>query len=126
MKQLFFVLLCVISFSYSYAESRVFTCITEKHTIFIDQLDSSNYRYRSWNKPKASDTKPDMELKSKDVKTEGTGACRHTDFSFKTGKVVFIVDDNVECVEKAPPKNVIGNLSVLINDEVKSQYYCIK
>lgn len=122
----FIIIIGVFICTHTLADVRAFTCITEKHTIFIDKIDSNNYRYRSWNKPKNSDSKPDMELKSKDIKVEGTGACRYTIFSFKTGKVEFLVDDGVSCVETAPPENAIGNLTVLINEEVKSSYFCFK
>jgi hypothetical protein len=94
MKKLLITIINIVICTHTLADTRAFTCITEKHTIFIDNIDSKNYRYRSWNKPKTSDAKPDMELKSQDFKVEGTGACRHSEFSFKTGKVEFLVDDN--------------------------------
>lgn len=126
MKKLFITIFSVIICTHALADTRAFTCITTKHIIFIDKIDSKNYRYRSWNKPKTSGEKPDMELKSKDVKYEGRGVCRYTIFSFKTGKVEFLVDDGVSCVETVPPENAIGNLTVLINEEVKSSYFCFK
>jgi len=103
-----------------------FICITEKHTIQVNKVDAATYRYRSWNKPKTTDLKPDMDLKSKDISVSGSGVCRHYEYSFKTGKVEFLLDDNKTCVEGKPPANIIGNLSVLINDELKNHYYCFK
>jgi len=103
-----------------------FICKTEKHTIQIDKIGVDTYKYRSWNRPKTIDSKPDMELTSKDVSISGTGVCRHTDYSFKTGKVEFLVDNNINCVEGKPPLNAIGNLRVFIGDVEKNHYYCMR
>ena len=103
-----------------------FSCITEKHTILINKIDASNYRYRSWNKPKATDEKPDMDLISKDIATDGTGQCRSTTYSFTTGNVQIHVDDNTQCLEGKPPENISGNLNVYINNQLKNHYYCLK
>lgn len=62
----------------------------------------------------------------KEVSVEGTGACRHTEYSFKTGKVEFSLDDDVSCIEGNPPANAVGNLNILINGELKNHYYCFK
>jgi len=108
------------------AQTPEFICKTEKHTIQIDKIGADTYKYRAWNKPKNIESKPDMELTSKDVSISGTGVCRHIDFSFKTGKVEFLVDNNINCVEGKPPSNAIGNLYILINGEEKNRYYCLK
>lgn len=110
----------------SQAQMSEFLCKTEKHTIQIDKIGAETYKYRSWNKPKTLDSKPDMELTSKNVTTSGTGECRHTDYRFKTGKVEFLVDNDINCVEGRPPANAIGNLRVSINGDEKSHYYCMK
>ena len=108
------------------ADTLAFNCNTEKHTIIIEDQGKGMYRYRSWNMPKAALDKPDMDLRSKEISVVGTGNCRHTEYSFKTGEVKFIVDDDISCVEGKPPKNAIGNLYVFISDEMKSHYYCLK
>ena len=118
----FLIVKAIISFSSEVA----FTCNTDKHTIVIEKLDAVNFRYRSWNKPKTMQEKPDMDLKSNDASVVGTGPCRHNEYNFKTGKVVFSIDDDLQCVEGKPPQNAIGNLNVYINDELKSHYFCIK
>jgi len=126
MKKIFIVFYAFFSISHVLAQSKTeFSCITEKHTILVDKVDSATYRYRSWNKPKSTDVKPDMELKSKEVLVGGTGACRNTAYSFKVGKVDFILDNNINCIEGKPPANAIGNLYVLINGEEKNHYYCM-
>ena len=82
--------------------------------------------YRSWNKPKTTDLKPDMNLKSRDVSLSGSGICRHYEYSFRTGKFEFLLDNNKTCVECKPPANITGNLSVLVDGELKNHYYCFK
>ena len=116
---------CSVS-AYGQSESAIFKCVTEKHTIVISEPAKGTYHYRSWNKPKAVSDKPDMDLKSKEVSVEGSGVCRHTEYSFKTGKVEFSLDDNVTCLEGNTPDNIVGNLNVLVNDELKNHYYCFK
>ena len=127
MKKIFIASCAMLSITNALAQSKAeFSCNTEKHTILVDKVDASTYRYRSWNKPKSIDTKPDMELKSKDVSIDGTGVCRTTNYSFKVGKVEFKLDNNIDCVEGKPPANAIGNLHVLMNGEEKNHYYCLK
>ena len=104
-----------------------FTCNTSKHKVIIDQASPTDgFRYRSWNAPKKSDTKPDMEVKAGSKEVSGTGPCRSTEWVFKTGNVRFEVSNSVSCVEKEPPKGAIGSLSVFIKDELKSQFWCMK
>ena len=120
--------LIALSFIYINAQAQTpeFLCKTEKHTIQIDKIGAETYKYRSWNKPKTFDSKPDMELTSKDVTISGTGVCRHIDYRFKTGKVEFLVDNDINCVEGRPPANAIGNLRVSISGDEKNHYYCMK
>ena len=125
----YIVLAILASFAFytkTFAETDVFRCVTVKHIIIISEPIKGTYHYRSWNKPKAISDKPDMDLKSKEVSVEGTGACRHTEYSFKTGKVEFSLDDDVSCIEGNPPANAVGNLNILVNGELKNHYYCFK
>ena len=88
--------------------------------------NSSLVRYRAWNRPKDRGQKPDMEAKPGEVVVEGTGACRYTSYRFKTGNVVFEVSDSAACAEERPPVNAVGQLAVLIDGQVKSQYWCLR
>lgn len=112
--------------SYAQTEKELFKCVTEKHTIIISEPAKGTYQYRSWNKPKAVSDKPDMYLKSKGVSVQGSGVCRYTEYSFKTGKVEFLINDDITCLEGKPPENIVGNLNILVNGELKNHYFCFK
>lgn len=103
-----------------------FQCNTLKHTIIVDQPTAGQYRYRSWNKPRPTNDKPDMEVKSGISEVSGTGACAHTDYTFKTGNVTFLVSDDINCGETAPPANVHGYLSVSVGGNEKANFWCLK
>jgi hypothetical protein len=92
-----------------------FQCNTTKHTVIIDHLTLGQYRYRAWNKPKAPSGTPDMQVQSGTVEVSGTGECRHSDYTFKNGNVVFTVSNDINCGETAPAANVNGWLSVDIS-----------
>ena len=101
-------------------------CNTSKDTIIIDSPKDGQYRYRSWDKPNPISAKPDMEVDSGEFEASGTGACRHTDYTFQKGNVTFVVSDDVSCVETAPPDNVSGYVSASINGKEISHYWCKK
>ncbi|MGF6635227.1 hypothetical protein [Paraburkholderia sp. MM6662-R1] len=103
-----------------------FQCNTAKHTVIVDHLSAGQYRYRAWNKPKPASDTPDMQVQSGSAETSGTGQCQHTDYTFKNGKVVFTVSDDIHCGESAPPANASGFLSVEINGVEKARYWCEK
>ncbi|MFM0062930.1 hypothetical protein [Paraburkholderia aspalathi] len=117
-------LLSVSSFAVS--ANADFQCGTSKHTIIVDHPKDGQYRYRAWNKPKPISDPPDMEVKSGTVDVSGTGACRHSDYTFKRGNVAFLVSDDINCSETAAPANVHGYLSVAINGVEKANYWCVK
>jgi hypothetical protein len=107
-----------------------FICTTEKHTIFIDKLDAKTYRYREWNKPKSTDTKPDMELKSSTVQIVG-GTSHY--YTFKTGNTEFEVTDqwtgsNADSNPNPSevPIGATGDLYIRSKGNLKSHYYCVK
>ena len=121
------LLMCLMFSTSLFAESIVFSCNTEKHTINIyKNADQKTFTYKSWNKPKTTTEKPDMELKSSIYEVNGSGECRFEEYRFKTGKTEFAIDSNFRCTEKYPPKNAIGSLWVFINDDMKSHYWCVK
>lgn len=102
-------------------------CNTTKHQVVIDRDPASDLvRYRSWNRPKERNEKPDMEAKPGEVAVEGTGNCRSTTYGFKVGNARFEVTDSVACVEGRPPENAVGQLSVFIDSQLKSEYWCLR
>ena len=123
-------ILILISLAYScgaLADQVAFNCVTPKHNIVITKENGNLFRYRSWNIPKSTSEKPDLELKKKNAsEIEGTGVCRHTRYLFTSGKTTIEVTDSTDCMEGEPPKNAIGNLFVFIDDEMKNHYYCLK
>ena len=89
-------------------EALEFSCNTSKHHFYITREDRGDgVRYRSWNKPKLPTSSPDMDITHGASLSFGMGPCIHTDYQFKSGNIEYVVDDNVLCVEKSPPKNVI-------------------
>jgi hypothetical protein len=111
-----------------YADTIIFSCNTEKHTINIyKNSDQKTYTYKSWNKPKEISEKPDMELISSSYeKVAGSNY-----FKFKTGKTEFEVTDQWLHLSKGevPPEsasNASGDLYVRVNGNLKSHYYCKK
>jgi len=122
----FAVIITISSICAAVEQTPIFSCKTEKHTIQIDKIGVDTYKYRSWNNPKTVNEKPDMELSTKDVSVVGTGACRHNEYRFKTGKVEYLLDDDTKCLEGKPPAKITGNLSILLDDKLKNHFYCLK
>ena len=113
------------------AQTPEFLCKTSKHTIIIDQpTKAGSFRYRSWNLPKGTDAKPDMELVSASIETIGAGSkCPQHYYKFKTGDAEFEVTDQWLCPNGTPPesaRNATGDLYVRIKGQLKSHYYCIR
>lgn len=102
-------------------------CDTTKHAITIDRDPTTNFvRYRSWNRPKDKSEEPDMQVQPGEVLVAGTGPCRSTTYRFKTGNTGFDVANDVNCVEGTPPANAVGQLTVQIGGEIKSEYWCLR
>lgn len=106
-------------------DSGMFICNTEKHRIIVAKQAENVYRYRSWNLPKTLTDKPDMELlQEKVLTTEGSGTCKHSQYTFNTGNAQFIIDNNLGCTETDPPKNAVGSLWIFVNGDMKNHYWC--
>lgn len=101
-----------------------FTCSTEKHSIIITP-DGDGFLYRSWNNPKSTDDEPDMVVSGGALSVAGTGPCRHREWSFSNGNVIYSVDTNINCTESTPPDDATGGLYVFVNDELKASYWCL-
>jgi len=101
-----------------------FQCETKKHQIIIDYLPNKSYRYRSWNKPKSVNEKPNMELSDpKAYEPQGHGICGYDMWVFTTGDTKFRIDGAGGCGESTEPSK--GYLQVLINDEEKLSLPCL-
>jgi hypothetical protein len=106
-------------------DAPLFQCNTRKHQIVIDgDPATERFRYRAWNRPKPMTAPPDMAVASGTQDYEGTGPCRYHFYRFKTGNVEYIVADSLGCTESWPPKDAVGELTVLIGGEVKSSQWC--
>jgi len=106
-------------------DSGMFICNTEKHRIIVAKQSGSVFRYRSWNLPKTVIDKPDMEIfQEKVLSREGSGACKHSQYTFNTGNAQFIIDNNLGCTETDPPKNAVGSLWIFVNGDMKNHYWC--
>ncbi|NVI06339.1 hypothetical protein [Paraburkholderia youngii] len=115
----------------SYSAEISFKCDTSKHHIVIEKAGAAQYTYRAWNKPKDSANKPDLEINNGFADLVGGSLCRGPTYFFDKGNVEIMVGDmagdSEACYnEETPPKNAYGYVTVSINKEIKSQYWCIR
>jgi hypothetical protein len=105
--------------------AQLFQCNARQHQIVIDgDPATERFRYRAWKRPKPISAPPDMDVATGTQDYEGTGPCRYHFYRFKSGKVEYRVADSIGCTETWPPKDAIGQLTVLIGGEVKSSQWC--
>lgn len=102
-----------------------YVCVTDKHYVVIDDEDNKHYRYRAWRGSRALDEKPDMEIATGTLGSEGSGLCAYDIWKFKTGDTEFDVM-GMGCGGDNPdePKDASGQLQVLIKDELKQSEWC--
>ena len=129
-KYIFLTIFCLFFYlTNSLAEEKLlFSCLTEKHSIDISQLDNNTVRYRSWNKPKSKGEKPDMNLIS--VVDPSNKNCPSY-WKFKTGKTEFEVSDQWSCRSPSEligkePSNATGDIWIKTNGDLKAHFYCTK
>ncbi len=122
-----FLIICLFCFTKNvYAKDDSFECKTSKHTIIISEIsDDHQARYRSWNLPKKTTEKPDLEIKKGKWDYEGTGICGSRVFKFKSGNVEYIASDGSHCLSPEAPENAVGFVDVEINGQSKNTYWCI-
>jgi hypothetical protein len=103
----------------------LFQCNTQKHQIVIDgDPAAERLRYRVWNRPRSRLATPDLDIASGDEVVEGTGVCRYRYYRFQSGHAEYRVADGLGCTETMPPKDAVGQLTVLIDGEVMSNQWC--
>jgi hypothetical protein len=106
-------------------DAPIFQCNTRQHQIVIDgDPATERFRYRAWKRPKPTTAPPDMAVAAGMQDYEGTGPCRYHFYRFQSGKVEYRVADSIGCTESWPPKDAVGELTVLIGGEVKSSQWC--
>lgn len=101
-----------------------FVCSTAKHLVVIDLLAEGDFRYRAWNVPRTVTESPDVSLGSGVYSLTGTRMCSHSEWSFRTGNVEYVVSDGVSCTDSDPPADATGRLAVFINGQLRSAYWC--
>ena len=106
------------------ADKYEFFCSTAKHLVVIDLLAEGDFRYRAWNIPRTATESPDVSLGSGVYSLTGTRMCSHSEWSFRTGNVDYVVSDGVSCAESDPPVDATGRLAVFINGQLRSAYWC--
>lgn len=125
-----FVAITCASLSATAAHAQVtrdgFVCDTDKHHVVIDHVAGGALRYRVWNKPRSTDRKPDVEVRGGTEETGGTDPCVSTDWSFRRGNIVYEVSDSAACTDGKPPRGAYGMVSVTIDKEFASRYWCVK
>jgi hypothetical protein len=100
-----------------------FVCETRKHRIVIEeQGEDPKPRYRVWNRPKALNEKPDLEITEGTATWEGSGVCASQVWKFPAGKSTIEVS-GLACGPGDEPDGAIGMLTVTTGESVQS-YYC--
>lgn len=122
-----FLIIFLLCFSKNaYAKNDSFECNTNKHSIIISEISDDFYAYyRSWNLPKKTTEKPDLEIKKGSWSYQGNGICRSRVFEFKSGNVKYLVSDSNRCLQPEAPENAVGFVDVEINGQSKNTYWCI-
>jgi len=100
-----------------------YVCVTDKHYVVIDDEDGTHYRYRAWGKS-ALDDKPDMEIGTGVLGSEGTGLCAYDIWKFKKGDTEFDVMGLGCGGDTDEPQDASGQLQVLIKDQLKQMEWC--
>lgn len=85
-----------------------------KFIIRVDRLSNGKLIYRSWNKPKQVNEKPDLILENGEIDKQGTGGGYH--FIFANGDWKYILEDN-QIAESAESTGLF--IRVLKNNEEK-------
>ena len=96
-------------------------CSTDKYHVEIDGRDDTAPRYRSWNKPHAPPETPALELTGK-AGGEGTGACFHRIWRFRSGNVEYVVSEP-GCGPDTP-SGARAQLEVLISGQSRLRAWC--
>lgn len=102
-----------------------FVCVTDKYYVVIDDDDEVHYRYRAWRGSRALDEKPDMEISTGTLGSEGRGLCAYNVWTFKTGDTEFDVM-GMGCGGDNPdePKDASGQIQVVIKGDLKQSEWC--
>ena len=101
----------------------VFVCVTPTHRIEVSTPGGTDvYEYRAWKLNKKGDD-PALSLRgSMDV--QGTGECRTRYWTFRNGKYEYVISDSVNCGERMPPAEAIGQLTVSLSGNQISDSWC--
>lgn len=111
----------------AFADQAVFECKTDKHLVKVSKNSVGSFKYQSWNIPKPSTDKPDVEISQKDAyTTEGTGPCFTKYYNFKKDSTEYSISDNINCLERKPPASAKGELVVKIDSQEKAHFWCSK
>lgn len=102
-----------------------FVCETAKHRAVVELDSHQKARYRVWNKPHSPLDKPDLEILDGVEDGEGTSACYHRFWTFRTGKTTLVVSER-GCAPGGEDAgdSATGFLTVSVGGEEKSSWLC--
>jgi len=106
------------------AGEKLFTCITPKHTIEVQQSDGGgSVSYRSWNAPATTTSPPNLAIENGTVETDDSqgGATLHL-YKFHLTNTDILVSDGP--LLSGSPSAKSGEVKVFINGQERSHYDC--
>ena len=106
------------------AGEKLFTCITPKHTIEIQQSDGGgSVSYRSWNTPATTTSPPNLAIENGTVEADDSqgGATLHL-YKFHLTNTDILVSDGP--LLSGLPSAKSGEVKVFINGQERSHYDC--
>jgi hypothetical protein len=103
-----------------------FVCNADKHRVIVDLGANGVPRYRAWNKPHPLTDEPDIEIPKGKWKSEGSGLCSHSLWTFASGAATFTVGELEACYEDShqPPADAKGTLDVSIPGKPIVTWWC--
>ena len=107
-----------------FAGEKLFTCITPKHTIEVQQSDGGgSVSYRSWNAPATTTSPPNLAIENGTVETDDSqgGATLHL-YKFHLTNTDILVSDGP--LLSGSPSAKSGEIKVFINGQERSHYEC--
>jgi hypothetical protein len=94
----------------SRASGVVFVCRTNDQRAVVDRRPDGTVRLRSWARPRTPAEAPSLEIARGSETVEGTGACAHRVWSFKSAAASYEISEP-GCSADPVPDGVLGFLT---------------
>lgn len=96
-----------------------FVCDTEELRAAVNSNADGVYHYRAWTKPHFVLDPPDVEVKTGKIRSEGTGPCAYSIWTFESGDSEISVSE-LGCTEGPVDDDMKGYLTERIHDKEKT------